>query len=183
MTQLSWFQAVRRVIWKFFSFYYAKVGIDVQGVFELEQKTNELLDTFIDHFFASFAKFRDSLIKSQRDLIAELSVPVIPIMDGTAVLPLIGTLDTHRAKKVQEHVLAELNRLQISRLIIDLSGVAFLDSAVVKHLFRIVDGVKLLGCRAILVGIRPEIANTMIEQRIPLDDNVEIYSTLQQALA
>ncbi|WP_231705796.1 STAS domain-containing protein [Effusibacillus lacus] len=67
-------------------------------------------------------------------------------------------------------------------MIIDLSGVAYMDTAVVGHLFRIVEGIALLGCKAVLTGIRAEIANTMIEMGITITEKVTTKGTLQQAL-
>jgi anti-anti-sigma regulatory factor len=84
--------------------------------------------------------------------------------------------------ELQEQVLNQIGLLRINRIIIDLSGVAYLDTAVVKHLFRIVEGISILGCKAIVTGIRPEIANTMIELGLTLTDQVETRGSLQQAL-
>jgi anti-anti-sigma factor len=182
ITKLTWFQSVRHIFWIFVRYYYSKQKIDTSTFFKLERKINYLLDTFIKHFFASYTNYRDTVIRSQRELIDELSVPVIPIADSVAVIPLVGTLDTYRAKKIQENVLMEISNLRIQKLVIDLSGVAFMDSAVVGHLFRIADGIKLLGCQAVLTGIRPEIANTMIEQGIVIDGKIEVHSTLRQAI-
>ena len=181
-SKLTWFQGVRSATWRFLNFYYSRHGIESDRFFSLERRINYLLDSFVKHFFVHFTKYRDSIIRSQRELIDELSVPVIPIAESVAVIPLVGTLDTYRAKRIQENVLTEISKLKLHKIVIDLSGVAFLDSAVVGHLFRIVDGIKLLGCRAVLTGIRPEIANTMIEQGIAIDEKIEIYSTLRQAV-
>jgi anti-anti-sigma factor len=182
ISKLTWFQSVRQVVWILVQSYYSNQEIDARTFFRLERKINSLIDTFIKHFFASFTNYRDTVIQSQRELIDELSVPVIPIADNVAVIPLIGTLDTYRAKKVQENILMEISNLKLQKLVIDLSGVAFMDSAVAKHLFRIADGIKLLGCQAVLSGIRPEIANTMIEQGISVDEQIEVHATLRQAI-
>ncbi len=68
-------------------------------------------------------------------------------------------------------------------MIIDISGVPFIDTAVVNHLFKIVNGIKLLGCSTTLTGISPEIADTMIELGIEIGSELKTKSDLQQALA
>ncbi|MBM6617632.1 STAS domain-containing protein [Bacillus suaedaesalsae] len=115
-------------------------------------------------------------------MIDELSVPIIPLTERTAILPIVGTMDTFRAKRLQEKALLEIERQKFKRMIIDLSGVAYMDTAVVSHLFKIVDGFMLLGCEAIVTGIRSEVANTMIELGVSIADRVITKADLQQAL-
>lgn len=175
-------QAFRKLYWTFLHHYYKHVELDMEGFFQLEIKTNAILDHYIFHYFSGYLEYKDELLRSHRETIEDLSVPIIPLSASMAVLPIVGTLDTYRAKKVQERTLSQISSLKIQKIIIDLSGVAFMDTAVVGHLFRIVEGIGLLGCKAIVTGIRPEIANTMIELGIVFTDKVETKATLQQAL-
>ncbi len=180
--KLELLQAFRKVYWNFLHNYYKNVGLDMEGVFQLGIKTNFILDHYIFHYFSSYIEYKDELLRSHRETIDDLSVPIIPLSASMAVLPIVGTLDTYRAKKVQERTLNQIATLKIQKIIIDLSGVAFMDTAVVGHLFRIVEGIGLLGCKAIITGIRPEIANTMIELGITFTERVDTKATLQQAL-
>lgn len=180
--KLELIQAFRKVYWNLLHNYYQNVGLDMEGVFQLGIKTNFLLDHYIFHYFSSYIEYKDELLRSHRETIDDLSVPIIPLSASMAVLPIVGTLDTYRAKKVQERTLNQIANLKIQKIIIDLSGVAFMDTAVVGHLFRIVEGIGLLGCKAIITGIRPEIANTMIELGIAFTEKVVTKATLQQAL-
>ncbi len=175
-------QAFRKLYWNFLHNYYRHVELDMEGFFQLGIKTNFILDHYIFHYFSSYIEYKDELLRTHRETIDDLSVPIIPLSNSMAVLPIVGTLDTYRAKKVQERTLNQISSLKIQRIIIDLSGVAFMDTAVVGHLFRIVEGIGLLGCKAVITGIRPEIANTMIELGIPFTEKVETKATLQQAL-
>ncbi len=175
-------QAFRKLYWNFLHHYYRHVELDMEGFFQLGIKTNFILDHYIFHYFSSYIEYKDELLRTHRETIDDLSVPIIPLSNSMAVLPIVGTLDTYRAKKVQERTLNQISSLKIQKIIIDLSGVAFMDTAVVGHLFRIVEGIGLLGCKAIITGIRPEIANTMIELGIPFTEKVETKATLQQAL-
>ncbi len=180
--KLELIQVFRKMYWNFLHNYYKHVELDMEGFFQLGIKTNYILDHYIFHYFSSYIEYKDELLRSHRETIDVLSVPIIPLSASMAVLPIVGTLDTYRAKKVQERTLNQIASLKIQKIIIDLSGVAFMDTAVVGHLFRIVEGIGLLGCKAIITGIRPEIANTMIELGIPFTEKVDTKATLQQAL-
>jgi anti-anti-sigma factor len=182
MIKLELSQAFRKLYWNFLHHYYKHVELDMEGFFQLGIKTNFILDHYIFHYFSSYLEYKDELLRSHRETIEDLSVPIIPLSNSMAVLPIVGTLDTYRAKRVQERTLRQISSLKIQKIIIDLSGVAFMDTAVVGHLFRIVEGIGLLGCKAIITGIRPEIANTMIELGIPFTEKVETKASLQQAL-
>jgi rsbT co-antagonist protein RsbR len=91
-------------------------------------------------------------------------------------------VDTYRAKKIREKTLQRVKELKAKKLIIDISGVPYVDTAVVNHLFKIVKGIKLLGCSTVLTGISAEIADTMIELGVEIDNQMETKSDLQQAL-
>ena len=179
---LEQLQAFRKIYWNFLHHYHKNVELDMDSFFELGIKTNYSLDHFIFHYFSSYIEYKDELLRSHRETIDVLSVPIIPLSASMAVLPIVGILDTYRAKKVQERTLNQIASLKLQKIIIDLSGVAFMDTAVVGHLFRIVEAIGLLGCKAIVTGIRPEIANTMIELGIVFTEKVETRATLQQAL-
>jgi anti-anti-sigma factor len=179
---LELIEGIRQIYWAFLYNYYKKEEINVDDTFKLERETNTVLDLFFSHYFSSYIEQKNELLDSHRELIDDLSVIVIPLSAKTSLLPVVGTMDTFRARKIQEKVLLEIANLRMSRIIIDLSGVAFMDTAVVGHMFRIIDGIRLMGCHAIITGIRPEIANTMIELGITLSNKVEIRSSLQQAL-
>ncbi|MBL0388716.1 STAS domain-containing protein [Tumebacillus sp. ITR2] len=180
---MEWFTVFRKLYWDFlYNFYKDNESLTVKDMFGMERRINVTVDQFVTHFSAKYTEYRNEVLRSHRDLIEDLTVPIIPLSSSMAVLPIIGTMDTHRAKKIQEHTLNQIATLRIERIIIDLSAVAYLDTAVVKHLFRIVEGISLLGCHAVVTGIRPEIANTMIELGISLTDRVETKATLQQAL-
>jgi STAS domain/Histidine kinase-, DNA gyrase B-, and HSP90-like ATPase len=71
-----------------------------------------------------------------------------------AILPIIGAVDTHRAKLIQENVLTNIAELRLERLIIDLSGVAFMDTAVVSYIFRIIEGINLLHLGPVCAALR-----------------------------
>jgi anti-anti-sigma factor len=182
ISKLEWIQMLRKVYWDFLYEFYSKKEADLNLFFTMERKVNFNLDTFLKHFSSSYTEYKNQLLQSQREVIEDLSVPVIQLSNDIAILPIIGTIDTLRAKKIQENVLYRIHQLKVKRIIIDLSAVAYMDTAVVTHLFKIVSGIAIQGCKAVMTGIRPEIANTMVELGIELHEKVETKATLQQAM-
>ncbi|WP_170145374.1 ATP-binding protein [Ammoniphilus oxalaticus] len=180
--KLEWIQSFRKVFSDFAYTFYKRTSPELDSVLKMERQTTYILDHFINHYIASFTEYNKDVLRSHRELIDELSVPVILLTPSLGVLPIVGTIDTYRAKQIQERVLAQIESLKISRMIVDLSGVAYMDTAVVSHLFQIIEGLALLGCEAVVTGIRSEIANTIIDLGVRLTDKIHIQGTLQQAL-
>ncbi|WP_394232444.1 ATP-binding protein [Niallia oryzisoli] len=183
---LAWelFQSSRGIIWSAIKTFYIENGINLETeeFFILERHVNDIVDLYIDSYTAYYVNYKEELLKSHRETVDELSVPIIPITEKVCILPIVGNVDTYRAKKIRERTLVRVNELKAHQLIIDISGVPYVDTAVVNHLFKIVKGIKLLGCSTILTGISPEIADTMIELGIEIDNEVKTKSDLQQAL-
>ncbi|WP_338469772.1 ATP-binding protein [Niallia sp. XMNu-256] len=183
---LAWelFQSSRGIAWNAIKTFYIESGIklETEEFFTLERHVNDIIDLYIDSYTAYYVSYKEELLKSHRETVDELSVPIIPMTDKVCILPIVGTVDTYRAKKIRERTLVRVKELKADQLIIDISGVPYVDTAVVNHLFKIVKGIKLLGCSTILTGISPEIADTMIELGIEIDNEVKTLSDLQQAL-
>ena len=183
---LSWeiFQSVRGITWNAIKSFYAesKITLDTDQFFALERHVNDIIDLYIDSYTAYYVRYKEDLLKSHRDTVDELTVPIIPIADKICILPIVGNVDTYRAKKIREKTLQRIKELKADKLIIDISGVPYVDTAVVNHLFKIVKGIKLLGCSTTLTGISAEIADTMIELGVEVDNELQTRSDLQQAL-
>lgn len=183
---LAWdlFQSTRGIIWNAIKAFYveSKNVLSTEEFFMLERNVNDIIDLYIDSYTAYYVNYKEELLRSHRETVDELSVPIIPIAEKICILPIVGNIDTYRAKKIRETTLVRVNELKAQQLIIDISGVPFIDTAVVSHLFKIVKGIKLLGCSTILTGISPEIADTMIELGIEFDSQLKTRSDLQQAL-
>jgi rsbT co-antagonist protein RsbR len=114
--------------------------------------------------------------------IRTLSVPLVPIAKGVAILPLIGELTNERAEIVMEKSLVESRQLSLDYLVIDLSGVSRLDETVTYHLLKIVSALKLVGVKAILTGIRPELAIKAVKVTSEFS-SFQTYPTLASALS
>ncbi|QGQ45228.1 ATP-binding protein [Metabacillus sediminilitoris] len=183
---MAWeiFQSSRGVIWSAIKAFYSETNstLDMEEFFELERRVNDIIDMFIDSYTAYYVNYKDEMLNSHRQTLDELSVPIIPLTEKVCILPIVGNVDTYRAKKIREKTLVKVKELKAQQLIIDISAVPYVDTAVVNHLFKIVKGIKLLGCSTILTGISAEIADTMIELGIEIGDELKTRSDLQQAL-
>ncbi|MCG7344819.1 STAS domain-containing protein [Sporosarcina sp. ACRSL] len=126
-------------------------------------------------------RYLNEKVRSQKELINELSTPVIVLSDHTALLPIIGEIDTDRARLLLENTLEQCVAKGISNLYIDLSGVLKMDSIVAQQLFGLIQSLELIGVKTTLSGIRPEIALTAIQLGISFE-NVRITSKLSQAI-
>ena len=99
----------------------------------------------------------------------ELSTPVTQIWDGILTLPIIGVLDSYRAQKIMETLLNKIVETQSELVVLDVTGVAAIDTEVAGHIMKTVQDANLLGARCILTGIRPEVAQTMIHLGLDLE--------------
>ncbi|MCR2847687.1 STAS domain-containing protein [Heyndrickxia coagulans] len=117
-------------------------------------------------------------LESQQEMIKELSSPVIMVGKNTALLPLVGEIDSNRAKIILEKTLEQCAEKSVLLLYIDLSGVVVIDTMVAQQIFRLIETLRLIGVKSILSGIRPEVAQTAIQLGIDFND-VTIHSKLE----
>lgn len=128
------------------------------------------------------ARLQERIIQAQAAALAELSTPVIPISDRILVMPLIGAIDSDRARQVLEALLHGIERSRAQVAILDITGVPLVDTQVAKSLIVAAQAVRLLGARVVLTGIRPEVAQTLVGLGVDLGDIVT-QSTLQNGIA
>lgn len=182
--KLEWVQAIRRTLWHFL-YQYDKMSStpsDRDDFFTLEKKINDGVDQFLNTFFLSYTSYKDELLNSQRKLVEHLSVPIIPISTTVAVLPLIGMIDDYRMNIIEEKVLMDISRLKVQTLIMDLSGTAEMEMNVIDHFQKVLNGVSMMGSKAVLTGLRPELVRKMIHAGISFEQKAETRGTLQQTL-
>ncbi len=182
ISKMEWFYALRKVIWIFLERYYEPKNVDAASVFAIADRTSEALDTFIIHFNVSFTKYREEVLNTQKAMIAELTVPVIPLLDGIGVLPVVGTLDNARLQLIEERLLPQLHASGMRKIFIDLSGTLTADDLEISHLDRIFLGATLLGCEAVFTGMNARTARQLLHADSDLAKRIKVEATLQQAL-
>jgi len=106
--------------------------------------------------------------EEQRRTISELQTPVIQVWDGILALPIVGSLDTARTQDMNEAVLDKIVQTGSEILILDITGVPVVDTAVAKHLLETVSAARLLGAEVLLVGLSTHTALTLVHLGLDL---------------
>ncbi|MBW1850872.1 MAG: PAS domain-containing protein [Deltaproteobacteria bacterium] len=129
------------------------------------------------------AKVRqEQKLQEQSRTIMEISTPAIKLWDRIVILPVVGVVDSLRAQKMMDAMLKKITETSSKVIILDIQGVAAVDTAVANHLIKIAKATKLMGCQCIISGISPAVAQSLVQLGIDLG-NVITNSTLQDALA
>ena len=108
------------------------------------------------------------LIAQQRMTISELETPVLQVWDGILALPLVGSLDTARTQEMNEALLQRIVETGSEIVILDITGVPVVDTAVARHLLETVAAARLLGAEVLIVGLSPRIALTLVHLGLDL---------------
>jgi methyl-accepting chemotaxis protein len=111
----------------------------------------------------------------------EMSTPVTKIWDGVLFAPIVGIVDSKRSVDIMNKALSSIADTRASTLLLDIGGVAVVDTAVANHLIKIAKAAVLMGCRTIISGISPAIAQTVAELGIDLGA-IQTTSTIEAAL-
>ncbi|MDI3287446.1 PAS domain S-box protein [Polyangium sp. 15x6] len=125
---------------------------------------------------------KQEIIDAQKQALRELSTPLIPVAESIIVMPLVGTIDSVRAQAVLEALLDGVTRYQARMTILDITGVQVMDGEVTSALVKAAQAVKLLGAQAILTGIQPRIAKTLVELDAELS-TVKTLSTVREGIS
>ena len=131
--------------------------------------------------FEAFARARETVIANQTEQLLELSTPVVKLWDGVLAVPLVGTLDSARTQVVMEALLETLVSTGSQHAIIDITGVAAVDTQVAQHLLKTVVAARLMGAECVISGIRPQIAQTIVGLGIEFGD-IATKASLADAL-
>ncbi|WP_157842952.1 STAS domain-containing protein [Bacillus sp. FJAT-44742] len=148
----------------------------------LAERINPTIDKIIYGFTQSYKDYHEKIFKEAKEELIELSVPIVPITKDVAILPLVGTLDTYRTQELMGKTLKSGADLGLTYLVIDLSGVHMIDTAVAQNLFQLREALQLLGITAIMAGVRPELAQTMVTLGISFQKTY-IVRSLPEALS
>ncbi|MET0254646.1 MAG: STAS domain-containing protein [Luteibacter sp.] len=143
---------------------------------------SELLDALGMHTIRAFQKSREEVIARQQEELLELSTPVVKLWDGVLALPMIGTLDSQRTQVVMESLLQRIVETGSEIAIIDITGVPTVDTLVAQHLLKTVTAIRLMGADAIISGVRPQIAQTIVHLGLDLQ-GIVTKANLADALA
>src|SRR5437660_1112222 len=117
----------------------------------------------------SFVQERERVIREQQEAIRELSTPVLQVRERLLILPIIGVIDSQRARQVTEQLLRGIRANRAKVVVIDITGVPSVDATVANHLVQTVDASRLMGATVIVTGLSAEIAQTLVNIGVDLN--------------
>ncbi|HVD56837.1 MAG TPA: STAS domain-containing protein [Thermoleophilaceae bacterium] len=150
-----------------------------RALFAKYQEDLELLNRILDEYEpaanriavtvgVSFVEERERVISEQQEALRELSTPVLQFRERLLLLPIIGVLDSDRARQLTEQLLGSIQEKRARVVVIDITGVATLDETVANHLVQTVEASRLMGASTILTGLSSEIAQTLVDLGVDL---------------
>jgi rsbT co-antagonist protein RsbR len=113
---------------------------------------------------------RERLIHQQQEAIRELSTPVLQIRERLLILPIIGVIDTQRARQITESLLHAIRSHRAKVVVVDITGVPIVDSRVANHLMQTVLAARLMGTTAIVTGLSADVAQALVTLGVNLGD-------------
>jgi len=150
-----------------------------RSLFVNYQKNSEMLNKILDAYEpaanriavtvgVSFVEERERVIREQQEAIRELSTPVLQVRERLLILPIIGMLDTQRARQLTEQLLGAIQSSRAKVVVIDITGVAAIDRAVANHIVQTVEAARLMGASAVITGLSSKIAQTLVDLGVDL---------------
>jgi rsbT co-antagonist protein RsbR len=146
-------------------------------VWEFDKSLSPINNELIHQYAESWER----TVSLQKIALQELSAPLIPIFENITIMPLVGTIDTERAKQIMENLLTGVVKHRAEVVLIDITGVPVVDTMVAHHIIQASEAVRLVGAKCLLVGIRPEIAQTIVNLGIDLSQ-VITKNSLQKGM-
>jgi anti-anti-sigma regulatory factor/HAMP domain-containing protein len=122
-----------------------------------------------------------AIIEAQRELVMQLSTPIIPLLPSTLLVPLIGTIDVERALRISESILAAVSAHRARTVLLDVTGLKTLDAAVAGSLRQVATAIRLLGSQCVLVGVSPQVASQLVALDSDLTD-ISVFRNVASAV-
>jgi len=141
---------------------------DAQAAFQHFASVNKIgfmdIGIIVDVLIAE----RERTIRTQEKAILELSTPALQIRDRLLMLPIIGLLDSLRAKQLTDSLLHSIRAARAKVVVMDITGVAAVDSKVANHLIQTVTAARLMGTQVIVTGLSSEVAQSLVALGVDL---------------
>jgi rsbT co-antagonist protein RsbR len=129
----------------------------------------------------TYSRITNEAMAVQSRSLVEMSTPVTQIWQGVLFLPIVGIVDSKRAQEIMNATLTKISQTQSRAFIMDISGVAVVDTAVANYLIKVTKATRLMGCECTISGLSPAIAQTIVELGIDVG-RVTTTATMQDAL-
>jgi rsbT co-antagonist protein RsbR len=173
---------IRRATWKEMKKIMLEEQVSLETALETADHFDPLFDKVIYAFSTAYIESYKENLDRAEDEFLKLSAPIVTIMEQVAILPIIGGMDEKRAELLMDKALKEAAERDLNKLFIDLSGVTLIDTMVAYHIYKIVQSLDLVGVSTVLVGIRPEVTQTMVSLGVEFSE-ITTYRSLNQALS
>lgn len=165
---VSWFRALSVIRPMILRRLRAVYGGEPDRLFGVVDAMDKWFDTAMGIIGDAYLNAKQETILEQQEAIRELSTPVLTLMDGLLLLPVVGLIDSHRARQMTDQLLQAIHQHRAKVVVIDITGVAAVDSMVANHLIQAVEASGLLGAAAIVTGVSAEVAQTVVKIGVDL---------------
>lgn len=177
----AWLELVRRLAEEVPPYLAAAYGADTDRLMTAVGSMHEALYIAVEGIGQAYLNAKEGVIRSQEVAIRELSTPVLQVRDRLLIVPVIGIVDTQRARQITESMLRAIRSNRARAVVMDITGVPMVDSKVANHLIQSVEAARLMGAIVIITGLSPEIAQTLVTLGAELPD-VLTFGDLQTGL-
>ena len=137
-------------------------NLDRDEMVKVSDGMNRAIDIAMSHLGEAYLAAKEQIISKQQEAIRELSMPVLQVSENLLVIPLVGVLDSSRARQLIESLLGSIRDRRAHGVVIDVTGVPIVDTAVASHLVQACDAASLMGALVVITGISPEMAQTLV---------------------
>mgnify|MGYP001464083932 CR=1 FL=1 len=129
---------------------------------------NRFLDIAMAGIGEAYVDAKQEIILSQQDALRELSTPVLQVRDRLLIIPLVGAFDTNRSRDLTEALLSAIRERRARCIVMDITGVALVDSRVANNLLSTIDAARLMGANVVVTGVSSEVAQSLVAIGIDL---------------
>jgi rsbT co-antagonist protein RsbR len=137
-------------------------GQPADGAMRLVRAMDRWLDVSMKAIGQAYLDTKEQTISQQQTAIRELSTPVLQVRDRQLIIPIIGLVDTQRARHLTQALLGAIRQRRARLVVMDITGVPVVDSKVANHLVQACEAARLMGTKVILSGVSPEIAQALV---------------------
>jgi rsbT co-antagonist protein RsbR len=148
---------------------------------KMEESVTKLLHLDTAVVVETYNHLIEETLTAQAKSLMEMSTPVTQIWSGILLLPIVGIIDSKRARDIMNATLAKIGETQARIFILDISGVGVVDTAVANHLIKITRATRLMGCDCTISGVSPSIAQTIVDLGIDVG-RIKTTATMKDAL-
>lgn len=158
-----------------------KLELSLKEFSLVNKQVNTMLDISLNETYYAFERLSELYRTSTQQELAKLSAPIVPVQDGIVIIPFIGEITDDRAFAIMNNVLPKVAQMDVECTIADFSGLVTVDDQVIRSLHQIEDALSLMGIDVITTGLRPELAQKVVNSGMSFA-GTKYYATVKQAL-